>query len=113
MFLISVTESEVSSAVNELCFKRSTDYIGLTLEIMKHVISNITKPLCYISNKSFLDGTFPDKMKIAKIIPIYKSGHKNLISNYRPIFLLSQFSKILEKLFEKKGNKIFSQKTIS
>ena len=70
--------------------KGSTDYIGLNLEIIKHVILNIAKLLCYINNKSFLDGTFPDKMKNAKIISIYKSGHKNLICNYIPISLLSK-----------------------
>ena len=95
MFLMSVAESEVVSVVNELCFKRCTDFIGLNMEIIRHVISNIAKPLCYISNKSFLDGTFPDKMKIANVMPIYKSGHKNLICNYRPISFLSQFSKLL------------------
>ena len=106
---MSVTESEVVSVVNELNFKRSTDYIGLNMEIIKHVISNIEKPLCYccyshccyISNKSFLDGTFPDNMKIAKVIPIYKSGDKKLICNYRTISS-SQFSKILDRLFGKR-----------
>ena len=98
--LMSVAESEV--VVNELSLKISTDHIGLNMEIIEHVIFNIAKPLCYISNKSFLDGTFPDKMKIAKVIPIYKSGDKNLICSYRPISLLSQFSKILEKLFGKR-----------
>ena len=101
---MNVTESEVVSVVNELNFKRSTDYIGLNIEIIKHVISNIAKPLCYccyISNKSFLDGTFPDNMKIAKVIPIYKSGDKNLICNYRTISS-SQFSKILDRLFGKR-----------
>ena len=112
LFLISVTESEVVSAVNELSFKISTDYIGLNMEIIEHVILNIAKPLCYISNKSFLDGIFPDKMKIAKIIQIYKSGHKNLICNHRPISLLSQFSKILEKLFKKRLQNFITKKTI-
>ena len=83
MFIVSVTESEVASAVNELCLKISTGYIGLNMEIMKHVISNIAKPICYI--RSFLDGTFSDKMKIAKIIPTYKSSHKNIICSYIPI----------------------------
>ncbi len=44
-------------------------------------------------------GVFPDKMKIAKVVPIYKSGDMHVVSNYRAIALLSQFSKILEKLF--------------
>ena len=79
------------------------------MEIIKHVISNIAKPQCYISNKSFLDGTFPDKIKMAKVIPIYMSGDKNLICNYGPICLLSQFSKIFEKLFRKRLE-IFLQK---
>ena len=90
MFLMSVTKSENTYIVNELSSKKSTDYIGLNMEIInnnnKHAIPNIAKPLCYISNKSFLDGRFPDKMKISKIIPIYKSGDRNLISNYIPIF---------------------------
>ena len=38
-------------------------------------------------------------MKIAKIIPIFKNGQKTEFTNYRPISILSQFSKILQKLF--------------
>ena len=38
-------------------------------------------------------------MKIAKVLPLYKNGEKHLFTNYRPVSLLSQFSKILEKLF--------------
>ena len=44
-------------------------------------------------------GIFPDEMKIARIIPLFKSGDKQNVSNYRPISLLPQFSKILEKIF--------------
>ena len=102
MFLMSVTKSEIAYVVNELISKKSTHHIGLNMEIIKHAIPNIAKPLCYISNKSFLDGRFPDKMRIAKIIPIYKSGVRNLISNYRPISLVPHFSKICEKLLEKR-----------
>ena len=57
------------------------------MEIIKHVIPNIAKPLCYINNKFFLNGIFPDKMKIAKIIQIYNSGDKNLTYIHRPISL--------------------------
>ena len=51
-------------------------------------------------NISFATGIFPDEMKIAEIIPIYKTGAKDEFNNYRPISLLSQFSKFFEKLFD-------------
>ena len=55
-----------------------------------------------MSNKSFEYGIFPSKLKIGKIIPAYKSGDKQLFTNYRPVSLLPQFSKILEKLFNRR-----------
>ena len=66
------------------------------------VINNIIKPLTYICNKSFQEGSFPDNIKISKVIPILKSGDNSILSNYRPISLLSQFSKILKKLIERR-----------
>ena len=65
--------------------------------VLSKVIETIVKPLAHIFNLSFSNGIFPDDMKIAKIIPLFKNGRK---TDYcRPIFILSQFSKILEKLF--------------
>ena len=52
-----------------------------------------------ICNKSFINRIFPDKLKIAKLIPVFKNGDKKLFSNYRPISVLPQSSKIFEKLF--------------
>jgi hypothetical protein len=51
-----------------------------------------------IFNQSIQSGIVPDDMKIAKIIPIYKSDDKKLVSNYRPISVLPAFSKIIERL---------------
>uniref|UniRef100_A0A8C6MDJ7 Reverse transcriptase domain-containing protein n=1 Tax=Nothobranchius furzeri TaxID=105023 RepID=A0A8C6MDJ7_NOTFU len=69
------------------------------MRLLKDIINHIVTPLTYICNLSFCTGVFPSKMKTAKVIPIYKNGSKHLFKNYRPISLLSQFSKILEKLF--------------
>ena len=67
--------------------------------IIKHVILAIVKPLTYICNISLSNGVFPNHMKIAKIIPVFKNGDQTSFNNYRPISLLPQFSKILEKIF--------------
>lgn len=50
------------------------------------------------SNLSFLTGTFPEKIKLARIFPVYRNGQKDIVTNYRQI---SQLSKILGKLFVK------------
>ena len=47
---------------------------------------------------SLNNGVVPSQFKIAKVIPIYKAGEKNSMDNYRPISLLSVFSKIMEKI---------------
>ena len=48
----------------------------------------------------FTKGIFPNALKIAKVIPIHKSGSKQAVENYRPISLLSPFSKIVEKIIK-------------
>ena len=50
-------------------------------------------------NKSLESGICPDSMKTAKVIPLFKKGDPQDFSNYRPVSLLPQFSKILEKVF--------------
>ena len=47
---------------------------------------------------SIRDGKFPDRLKIAKVTPVFKSGDVSLLGNYRPISVLPTFSKILEKI---------------
>ena len=54
--------------------------------------------MSYIINLSFSNGTFPDKLKIAKVVPLYKGGDKSVAKNYRPISILPIFDKIIERL---------------
>ena len=59
----------------------------------------IVAPLKHIFNLSLLNGVFPDSMKIARVIPLFKTGNTKEFFNDRPISLLPQFSKILEKMY--------------
>ena len=69
---------------------------------MKQLNGIIASPLVELVNKSFQSGIFPDIFKIAKIIPIFKNESPVLSNNYRPISLLSNISKIIEKLMHKR-----------
>ena len=54
-------------------------------------------------------GVFPSKMKIAEVVPLFKCGEKNVFTNYRPISLLPEFSKILERLYNNKMDKFLKK----
>ena len=57
-------------------------------------------------------GIFPDELKIARVIPLYKSGDKSDITNYRPISLLPVLSKIFEKLIHSRLTKFFNDNNV-
>ena len=70
------------------------------MKLIKNVIQNIVKPYTHICNLSLQTGIFSDNLKIAKVLPLYKSCVTHDVSNYIPVSSLPQLSKILEKLFE-------------
>ena len=73
--------------------------IRLSICTSSEVVLSSICSLRHICNTPLGRGIFPDEMKIARIIPLFKSGDKQNVSNYRPISLLPQFSKIREKIF--------------
>ena len=69
------------------------------MHIIKDIFEYISAPLTQIVNLSLAKGIrFPDQLKISKIVAIYKADDPELFSNYRPISLLPNFSKIFEKV---------------
>ena len=98
MFLNPVSINEVINIVKTCKPKNSKDCDVLSMYIVSRVINPIAKPISHIFNLSFSCGIFPDHMKIAKIIQLFKNGTKTHFTNYRPISILPKFSKILEKL---------------
>ena len=72
------------------------------MRLIKAIKTEIRPALTCIFNQSLNTGIFPEKLKIAKVIPIHNKGSLDDISNYRPISLLPSISKILEKLIFKR-----------
>ena len=66
--------------------------------IMKLIQNCIKSPLAHICNRSFVTGIFPSELRIANVVPIFKSGDDMVFSNYRPVSVLPVLSKILERL---------------
>jgi hypothetical protein len=93
MNIIPVSEGEIHSIICSLKSKNSSGYDGISTKIPKLCSSPISKPFSYICNKSITESVFPDCLKYATIRTLYKKGKKSGISNYRPISLLTVFSK--------------------
>ena len=92
-----VTEEETSKIIAS--FKdNSAGWDELKPVIMKNIKHCIAKPLTHMCNLSFKTGVFPQQMKIANVVPIYKSGDEDMFSYYRPVSVLLVFSKLIERL---------------
>jgi hypothetical protein len=85
----------VKHAISSMKNKKSSGYDGITSTILKWSADNISKPLTIIFNKSLTVSVYPDWLKYAEVQPHFKKGKKPQISNYRPILLLTGFSKFL------------------
>ena len=77
------------------------------MRVIKHSFHLIYAPLANIINISLQKGIFPDKLKIAKVIPVYKADDPSLLVNYRPISLLPNFSNFFEKVMHNRLTEFF------
>ena len=93
-----LTNEEFRNAFFSLKSNKSPGYDGISSNIVKNCFHSISSPLKHIFNLSIQKGMFPDSLKIAKVTPIFKAGEKCFVTNYRPISVLSCFSKILERI---------------
>jgi hypothetical protein len=89
--VVPITDAEVLCTITSLQNKHSTGYDGISNRILKLCGQYISKPLAYTYNKCLTIGVFPDRLKYARITPLFKKGHRLFISNYRPISILTGF----------------------
>ena len=98
MSFSQISEEAVMEVLNNLKQKLSCGHDGISSRLLKASKNVICKPLTLIINQTLTSGIFPDTLKIAKIIPLFKKGDRNLLENYRPISILPAISKIFERI---------------
>jgi hypothetical protein len=99
-YLYPTDNNEIISITNSMEKKTTCGDDEISLLVIKIVIESIAPILATLINQTMAQGYFPNSLKVAKVIPIYKSGPKDNISNYRPISILNSFSKIYEKIIQ-------------
>ena len=92
-----VEHAEITKVIKDFKPKTSSGSDGISMKILKSIAEPLIPPITMLVNQSLTTGTFPDKFKIAKIIPLIKKPNIFNIDNFRPISLLASISKIIEK----------------
>ena len=96
LFLVSTSQSEIFEIVNSLRLNTAAAHDKILMWSVKESINYISELLTYVLNLSINSGIVPAQMKLARVVPLNKSGDKRLLSNYRPVSVLPVSSKFLE-----------------
>ena len=107
-----VTEEEIHTLLNELKTNKSNGLDEPSNYFYKVANEIISPLLCLLINNCLEQGIFPDVLKIGTVIPIFKSGDRELSSNWRPICLLHPFSKVFERCVVKQVNSFLDKYSI-
>ena len=104
--------AEVEAEIKVLPNNKAYGLYSCPVSILKLSSHIISQPLAQIFNVSVSSGSFPAKLKTAKVVPVFKSGDESKPGNYRPISLLSIFNRIFEKLVYKRLVKFVNKHNI-
>ena len=100
-----VTETYIEKIIDQMKPKTSQGIDNISNQLLKAIKSEITPVLTVIINQCLETGKFPTKLKLAKVLPIYKKNEEFLLDNYRPISILPSLSKVFERVMH---NQIYS-----
>ena len=102
IFLQPTDKEEIANIISSLNFSKASGPNSIPYRILFLLKNEISKQLADLFNLSFMTGVLPSVLKTAKVVPVFKKDSKLDYSNYRPISLLSNIEKILEKLMYKR-----------
>lgn len=103
-----ITYDTVSKIIDSLKPKTSIGIDGLSNKLLKYIKSEIIKPVTIIINQTFLSSIFPDRLKLAKVVPAHKKDDDRIFDNYRPISILQSISKIFERIMHNQLHEYFT-----
>ena len=98
---IVITKQDVLQELQRLDSSKAPGPDGLSTIVLKNCATQLVSPLCILYQKTLDTGRLPQDWKQAKITPIYKKGTRKKASNYRPISLTSQASKVMERIIKR------------
>ena len=108
LFFTPSTGEEIKRIITELPSKRSSGSDNISNVLLKELATVLSVPLSMITNQSMCTGVFPDLMKLAEVVPLYKGKSREFETNYRPISLLTTMSKVMEKVVYKRVYKFLT-----
>jgi hypothetical protein len=98
-FSLPVVNNEmIESRIMKMSSKKSTGIDSISVRFLQLVINYICPSITFLINCCLREGVLPNIWKIAKVVPLFKSGNKNDLNNYRPISILPNVSKVIESI---------------
>ena len=102
---LDFNEDERLKIIRALNINKAHGHDDISIRMIKICDKSLIKPLTFLFKMSVRSSHYPDIWKKSNIIPVHKKNDKRLVNNYRPIFLLTVFGKIFEKII---FNKIYN-----
>ena len=93
-------EETIGKIIKSLDIKKATGEDNISAKLLKASVPIINEPICNIVNESIRTSSFPNKLKMAQVTPLFKKNDPLDVRNYRPVSILPQISKIFEKVLE-------------
>jgi Notch-like protein len=96
--IMKIMNIQTERIIESLKTSHTQGYDEISINILKTCTTYISTHLNYLSNGVSFEGIFPDRLKYATIVLVYKKGDRNILTNHGPISILTSFNKIFDKV---------------